>query len=899
MRKLLTVCLALWTINSFAQHTLKGQVMDTLNQGLAYASVSLSNSADTSMVQFAVSDQKGSFAFKNVDSGNYLIITAAFAHDVEYTPLNLRSDTILQIHLLPSAHTIGEILVQAKNIPVIVSGDTVIYNADQFNTNSNATIEDLLQKLPGVEVSKDGSVSSQGQQISKVLINGKEFFGNNIQAATQNLDANLVATVEVIERKTEDDEFTGEEGNETEKVINVVLKEEHTRGYFGGFYAGYAPTEELYYLRGDLNFFRDQTQISFIGGGNNISESIFGWGDRLTLQNFEIIPFNYSNNWFFFNNEGITTKKGIGINLYTEPTKGMKLNMSYIRSLSTAYSLESDRSEVFIDTFSLFNQSETSRNNDAGQHQFNGNVQYEPDSLNRIVIRSQMTTNVSSAAEQWLAFNYTEAIPVLNSGVNMDQTSNNNYKFVNKVNWTRKSKKISDNNFNTSVYFGTSRLTDSTATYLKTAEGILLDYPSQPIYQLNQTLLTNENTLALTNAYQLKISKKFSIKPGVNWLISRYDHTYQWDRDGEPIEQLSPIGNVKVQNIEYYSHLIFEIDSVTNLRVVPELNQIIEQRSFATDSQYNYSYNQVYFIPYIFYRKVIPGKSRTHLSIRANVERPDLRRFLPIIDNSNPYITTVGNIELRNWMKYSNYFSYFKTLGLNKHFMIHQYSNYGVNPVTNKVTIDESNYRITEALNYKFNTYIGGGASMNWKIDKLDMSTSVGLSYNGGKSFYILNDEELEVTNSSPSVVIGFAFNDFDMWSMDFEYDFSFNRGMIGQNQNNSYLGHEVWFEFSFTPNDRLEWNTELDWTVMAANAFISSNSIALLHSDISYFIGKDMRWAVGIRAHDILNQNSNVWRYWTANSFIESRNNDITRYFGLTLRYKIKKPSKESDEKS
>ena len=898
MKTLFTLCaFFLLTIQAFSQnYNASGQLTDSLGKPVQYASVALRQSTDSSLVQFIITKDDGSFQFKNLDSGHYIILAACFGFDVAYYELLLNENqTDISIILTSSVKTIDEILIVA-DVPVMMNGDTIIYNSSSFKTQSNATVEDLIKKLPGIQINKDGTISAEGQNITKVLINGEEFFGGNVEAATKNLDASIVDKVEVIDKKTDDDEFTGEDGNEREKVINLVLKEEHTRGYFGTLRAGYG-TDEYYNGHGNINFFKDNTQLSIIGGLNNVDQRLYGWQDMNTLQSFEIQPFNHGENFTWWNS-GIKTRKGVGANLHFRPTKGMKTDLSYVVSNEKSVGIRESSSEVYLTENTLFTENIEQSNSNTNDHQISAKVEYESDSLNRFVFRGQYSMQDGNADNSWLTYNFIQLPEVINSGVNKENALNRNSRMASKLHWTRKSKKNSANHFLGSVYIGGSDLTNDQSSYFNTVNSVILPYPSNEAPLLNQNLKTKEATIAFTSAYQFEISKKLSLRPGVNWLKSEYNHSFDWiPSDGEVMQSNSPFGTIQSQNIEYFAHIIYQLDSFTSIRFVPEINQTIEDRTFTTDSTYTYSFNKSYFIPFLFIRSNKPHKYNFNFNVRARVQRPQIQRMLPVVNTSNPYNTTIGNIELQNYMDYSNNWSFRKMFGLGKSLSFYGYNHYSVNPVANKNTTTESNYTISEIQNYKntFGAYHGG--SFNWPVKAIRAQLGINVSYNYRESFFLQNELDIRAQNVDYSMGPSIQFNDFDMWSLELEYSLTKEYGIIADVKNNGFVYQELDVEFIFNPFDRLEWSSEFYLEIFGSNNAVGRRSIPLLQSEVLWTVDPQQKWSIGIKAVDIFNKNQNLWRYWGSNRFIESRNNAVQRYFMASIIYKIKKPSKEAED--
>lgn len=895
MKNLLTLCAFFFlSISVQAQSfSVRGKVQDSTCKGVPFASVAITDPADTSTIAFTISDDAGNFQLRNIDSGSYLLFVASFGFDVLYKDVEVTKDREgLILDMSSTAVSFKEIMVRASKMPILLNGDTVVYNSSSFKTQSNANVEDLIKKMPGIQVNKDGTIMVEGKQVSKILVNGKEFFGGNVEAATKNLDAALVDKVEVIDKKTDEDEFTGEDAEDREKVINLVLKEEHTRGYFGTIRAGYG-SREFYDIHGNMNFFDQNSQLSIIGGLNNMDKRLYGWRDMATLQNFEISPFNQSNRITWWNG-GVSTNKGVGVNYHISPSKWIKTDVSYIITNEVPIRRTSRNSEVYLTNSTLFSSSSEQMDATNNAHELNAKVEMEPDTLNRIVVRAKYSKQFSESEERSLAFNYTNLENILNSGVNSDAIDAGNESFAVKAHWTRKNRKRPDDHFLGSIYVGGADVTNVRQSYFNT-DTSLLPFPSNEQALLEQDLHTKEQTVAITAAYQFKISEKWSLRPGINALRSVYEHEFTWEpKDQEALLAKSPKGTVEAYNIEYFAHFRYQLDSFTSIHVIPEINQSIEDRRFTTDQEYSYRFSQPFLIPYMFIRSARQHKYYFNLSVHANVRRPDVTQILPVVDNSDPYRVNIGNIELQNYMNYSNSINYRKTFGLGKNVGVNIWNNFNLFPVVNKNYISEENYVVSQVENFKFSYGNYNNLFFNAPWSKIKAVLGVNFGFNNSQSYFIRNDEELAINNRSFDIEPNIQFNEFDLWSLDLEYAISKNFGSIGDQKNNDYISQSIDAELIITPFDRLEWGTELYWEFYGSNSAVGAASIPILTSEVNVFIDKDQRWSVGAKVFDIFDKNQNLWRWWSANSFTENRTNAVQRYVMATVSYKIRKPNKE-----
>lgn len=900
MSKALSVLLVfLFNFSCVAQSfTLAGKLQDSTGAGVPYASIALSERADTTTLQFAIAREDGSFTLKDVNAGSYFLVIACVGYEVEHKPIEVSQDMLnISVEMYSSAISMKEVMVQAKKIPILMNGDTVVYNSSSFKTQTNANVEDLIKKMPGIDVNKDGTVSVEGQSVTKILINGKEFFGGNVEAATKNLDASLIDKVEVIDKKTDEDEFTGEEGNQREKVINLVLKEDKAQGYFGTVRAGYG-TDGYYDGHGNINFFRDATQLSIIGGLNNINKRLYGWQDLNTLNSFEITPFNNSQNTWWWGS-GVKSYEGGGANLHLEPTKGMKTDIAYVATNEHNLRLSSTNSELYLTNNNLFSDSREQGNGDKLNHQLNVKMEYEPDSLNRIVLRAQLSKELGQNFNGSLTTNMDSIKNLLNSGVNRNTSEAMNDKIISKVHWTKKNKQNSKNMLLTSLYYGVTNSSNNSNNFFNTSS-FLLPFPISELDSLRKELRSSENTIATTAAYQIQLSPKWMVKPGFNWMLSEYTHDFAWlPASQDKLLSNSPVGAVRAQTLEYYVHISYKLDSFTTVYIVPELNQVIEHRSFTTDKTNTFSFEQFYFIPYMFLRSNKPHKYNFHLNLSANLNRPDISQILPVVDNTNPYRTNIGNIKLQNSMNYNSNYRYQRMFGLGRTVYFNGWNSYSINPVVNSNVVTPENYAESSVINFKNRIYSNQSVGFTWPIKVIKATVGMDVDYNFGQAFIIQNTEEIRSRNHTIAVGPTLQFNEFDMWSLDADYMINRQTGDIGGVRNNGFFYHEIDVEFVLTPIERLEWSSSLYLEIYGANNAVGAKSIPILTSEVSYFIDKAQKWSLGIKAYDILDKNQNLWRWWSNNGFTQSQSNAVQRYVMGTITYKIKKPSKGTKTQS
>jgi hypothetical protein len=369
-KKWLHSCLFIYlTLSSYTIHaqaeavTIKGKVGDSITRGaLSDASLSLLHLPDSTVIRRSLSGENG-FLFKLLKPGNYLLyISSAGYRDTAVGVTIKRGDTVLNtgtIWLHSAARILPEVVVKAIIPPVITKSDTLVYDAAAFKTSLNATVEELLKKLPGIQVDKDGNITIQGEKIQKVFIDGKEFFLNDPRLATQNLQAEMVDKVEAFNEKSERAKLTGIPDQNSGKVINLRLKPDKKKGLFGSGEGGLA-SQNRFSTKTNANYFKGDNYLSGVGSSSNGGNLQSGGG---VLNNrVNAISLNYRNTF----NEKWQVTTG-----YSD-TSHITSNKVY------------NHRQTFLQGPSLLQDKETASSGKQQNHTINAILRYAIDSFNRI-----------------------------------------------------------------------------------------------------------------------------------------------------------------------------------------------------------------------------------------------------------------------------------------------------------------------------------------------------------------------------------------------------------------------------------------------------------------------------------------------------------------------------------
>ncbi|HEX5669326.1 MAG TPA: carboxypeptidase regulatory-like domain-containing protein, partial [Chitinophagaceae bacterium] len=442
------------------QGAVKGKLKDTLSaQPVTGATISLMTAADSTLVSFTMTGSNGEFNLSGIKKGDYrLLITHINYHNTQRKIQLDENKTSIDLGEIPMGDkfkTLEEIVIEAEAPPVTVKADTVEYNAGSFKVQPNANVEDMLKKLPGVKVEKDGTVKAQGQKVNRVFVDGKEFFGNDPKIATRNLPADAVDKVQVYDRMSDQAQLTGFDDGNSEKAINLKLKKDKKKGLFGKLSGGIG-TDDRYEGRFNVNSFKDQRQLSAIGMANNTNAEGFSIMDILNFSSGSSgiqksggnISINITaddpnagllgmNN----NNNGINTTKAGGINYNDLIGKKTDLRSNYFfNSFNPYVERTTQRQYILPDSSYFYNQNSISDNINNG-HRFNVSVEHRIDSSLSLKISPSFILQSSSYNAKSAYQTLTEDQTLTNEGANYNFGQSDGFNFRNDLLLTKKFKR--------------------------------------------------------------------------------------------------------------------------------------------------------------------------------------------------------------------------------------------------------------------------------------------------------------------------------------------------------------------------------------------------------------------------------------------------------------------------
>lgn len=434
----LTFLLSIILSLSYAQNnaTIKGAVFDFERKPLEKATVSIVSEQDSIVLTYGLTNSKGEFDLVRIPTNKNLVFFISHVNSLPFSRrLNLKPNEKLNLDsIILGGNSIEEIQITVSP-PIRMNGDTLEYKAEYFKTRPNATVEELLSILPGLQVNADGSIIYQGREVTGIRVNNKDFFAQDLKIATKNLDASLIDIVQVIKDKGESKREIIDD-SELPIVLNLKMKKEFLKANFGKFYGG-AATRDRYESGALVNTFRDTLQVSFIGFANNINRQGFDYSE---LSEHGGMGRAENHNYVRYGNNGLMNQISAGINVNYDIKKKLKTNLMYNFRQNDFYDDSENNSEIFLNDIQENSTGKSNNENQNSNHELRALIRYHIDTTSQISYSTNLnnnkhTSNYSGSSNRWRG----ENIPIL-EGNNNSVSNNHSNNFNHNFNYEKKFK---------------------------------------------------------------------------------------------------------------------------------------------------------------------------------------------------------------------------------------------------------------------------------------------------------------------------------------------------------------------------------------------------------------------------------------------------------------------------
>lgn len=905
------------TAQNPSKTTLKGAIVDSSGMEIAFATVMLLHPADSTLINFSRSDEKGNFAFKNVKNVPYLfkVSYVGYLPLQKYVPAAAGEVSDLgTLTIKPISTELMEVVVRAAKATLSIRGDTVEYDASSFKVPPGSTVEDLLRRLPGIEVDAEGNIKAQGRDVKRVYVDGKTFFGDDPKAATKNLGAETLSKVQVFNEKSEQSKLTGVDDGKKEKVMNLELKEEYKKGSFGKITAGIG-TEDRWAGRGNYNRFNKKMQFSVIGYGNNINQTGVNWEDYGEFKgqntfnddnsdfgfsggggrfyNFgdddSDIPFNN------FDGRGFTRNFGTGSNLNYDHKK-TKFNASYFyNETSLALDQFGFRQNFLGPDSSFFNADTTQRANFRSNHSISTRLEQKLDSNNVLIVKAN--ARIGSASEhnrQSQLFSRSE--DVLTNRLSLDNGSQlNTWRVASSAIFRHRFQK-KGRSFAISLGYNGNQSDGSEDLYSLNRVFQSTD-PDSLIRQLNR----NDN-----NTDQFKSSLLFTEPLSKKWFWETfYNFSYTSNDVNRQVADLRR-SNVRVDSLSRffdnsirYNRLGSSIRySYNALNVAAGLagQQLQLHGAYSVDPEspllaQPFDRRYTNFTPNVQINYEFPNNVWFNLDYNYNVEAPQLNDLQPVPNVNNPAFQTEGNPNLNPARSHAvgmniNHWNpaTFANFGIGM-----DYSSYDEQIVYNQII--EGIKTITRPVNtsggQRLNTYLWS----NFPLVKTKLTMNLGGNVNLGNTPAFVNNDKNDTRNFGYNVNLGFNITPSPKLIVDLRGNIGFNhiKYSIDERQNQDIQNHSVRVTTKWQFASKFFMESNLDYNIYRNDRFGFNQNIPIWNASVRRLIGKNNRVELRLAAFDLLNRRQSITQSGSQNYVVRNIATTLARYYMLSATYNMK----------
>ena len=902
---LLFLCLNLWAHAQKNRENL-GEISGTLidashHTPLVYATVSVYSASDTVLLAYKLSDEKGQFKLSGLPLTKLRIVITSMGYSILRHSLSLDQDhriaSLGNMMMSASSVNLDEVIIHAERPPVMVRKDTIEFNAAAFKTLPDALVEDLLKKLPGVSVDKNGNIMVNGRSVSTIYVDGKDFFGGDVRIASKNLPANIIDRIQV----STDQEVLRNNPLMAEadipQIINLKLKPGIKKGIFGKMYGGGGITDK-YEAGALLNLFRDTTQISLLGYANNLNKAAFAFTDLRSIGGFGRSSWGNANGngngglsidnvSFGGFGSGLMRSIGGGANFNTIIRKKVAFNLNYFYGeVRSNYDELKNTRQILGDTlFSTRQNLKQSAGNYA--HMLSSGVEFKLNEKLRLNWKNTIVFNQDQTLNNYDIRSSSDLLGLLNTSINQQD---NQHHGTTWHSWLRLTPTFTKKGRSMSVSNVTLFENTDANLFNQVNSVFYLPTSGSSLRQLRENGIINGSNLLILNYSDL-------LKENLRFAISSFS-TYLFNQNNvssfliDLMKNYMPLPSAT----EDFSRSAIRNESSASLQwkqkkfsITPTLGigLFYAENHFSKAAPVNQRFT--FFLP-----SIEVGQGAFSLSYQTRFTEPNMLNLQPVPDNSNPLFIRYGNPQLKP--AYNQYIS----------FNVRKYDTkraltYNAGLQTNFVnraavvarTLNNAGLQTTMPVNVD-GVRIYSGVFLIQKDWKMAGNRQISLLLSGNSSLsrtlVLLNNvrSDAEIVNLKPSAEIRFNLND----KLEFNQAFAFSRSTSAY-ESPAFTGwrfntHDLKTDLIFRPG-KFVLESTMDYRYNGNQIPGLLKSYYKWNAGITYLFLSGSRGQLKFAVNDILDQNVIAQRMVSENSVSDMQGSTIRRYATLTFTYNIR----------
>jgi hypothetical protein len=907
-RIVLAWLLAAFLFPAFGQNwNLTGNLLDDRAEPLVAGTVVLLNPADSTMEYFGITNPKGQFEIRQVREGSYLLQASFMGFQTFYNPITVPragGPDVGDIVMLPSPVDLEGAEVVGEAVPLQISGDTVVYNAAAFKTRPDAMTEELLKKLPGVEVDRAGNIKALGEDVNTVYVDGKEFFGSDPKVATRNIPADAINRVKVYDKKSDESEFTGIDDGTRNKTLNLELKEDRKTGVFGDLLAGYGSSGR-YKASGKVYRFTDRIQMAGLGMINNVNEYGFSFNDylnfnggtaammggggsaKITLGGDNAFPINFGQPV-----DGLATNGAGGLNFSYSTNKHNRTYISYLLNGSDRDLEQETLTERYTPEGSFLTGDQTEQNDGDLAHRINFGLRRRIDSTHNLIFSGNIGLIYSDLTRLQETGNWTGedlvSSQLSHRGEERDRVSGNlagnYYRLIGK---------------NQSVLKFTAN-----ADFSKGLEQIRIDNQTdyyaggeQELYDQYQDNRTDQFSITALAAYTQKIGKGLYLDPMVRLGGTRES----LDRVQGPLENgMIPVDSVSPAFGREYRWIRPGFNFRWNT-----LKSQLSVGIFGEFGNLEYSLNEGtypkaslnYFVPTFSWDYSASAGRKFNVYYSSSVNTPTVNQLLPVVNMLNPLNIYSGNPDLRpeyshtamiHWLIFDQ-FSFTS-------FMMALSGGYTSDKINWSTRVTDDLVQISTLTNVDWDYNSGLNLDFSTPIRKLGIKINLDAEESWNRGQNLVN----EVLNTYNTLGQRYSISADNRKKKQWDVESGLGVNLthtwynLQETLNNRYFDLYWFADIRYTPTEKWHFEITADVTSYSDLGADGAFRVPLLRAEVSHFFLAHNRGVLTLSAFDLLDRNQNIRRISELNYLRETRSNTLGRYVMLTFKYRLNKVARE-----
>lgn len=914
LKKLFTYILfTLFSFTALAQKSvIKGLVADTLEKKvLENSAVLLIRAADSILVKTVRTDKNGRFEWGNIKQGNYLLLIS-YPKMADYIRnISIGADSILdlgQVNMELKSKLLDEVIIAATKKAIRMRGDTLVFQADSFAVRNNANVQELLKRLPGIEVDKNGAIKSQGKEVKTVLVDGDEFFGDDPLLATKYLKANAVDEVQVYERKSKTAELTGIDDGIKQKTINIKLKDNAKNGYLTTLDAN-AGSDAFQDYGGMVGAFKSKLKMAIFGTYSTLDNDskINNSMRKLKGEDYDQIEIGddgssimYSSGGdddddYYSSTGGLPSNINLGAHYsdkFYRNKMGLKMNFKVFNNQNTNQKT-SNSQELLPSGQKLVSTGTTDDHSNVTGENIRGTYTYHTDSLSILKVSFGLKKNRSYNESKSFNGSSTD-LGLLISQNNQTNIGNGAADLFNgNINWSTKFKKKGR------VLSIDIQPESQNSTGLETSKNHTEYYDAQGQWKNSEDINLikdnsgKQNSIGTRISYAELLTKHWSMEAGYTFkTIASSSNRLVFDANNGLRRKIDSLSNdFKFINFSNIGKLIFQYKE-KNLSISSGLEATqtnFELKDLDKASNFKRSYLNLSPRTNIFYR--ISNNTSMALNYNGFTQQPSIDQIQPVTQINNPLFQVIGNSGLRP--SFTNNFSVsYSSFMMNSDQFISGSLNYGFtnNAIVNSEIVDEFAKRVTSFINLNGNNSWSGNMYYSKGFSKLHFRMGLDLSFYRSGNVAKLNGVRNTTVNTQYN-----AKGSFNYYTpmVDLSYSPSasimYGTSSIGGFNDGKSITHNHEFSGTVQLPYRSEFNSTLSISLRPANSsFETDLNVVILNSYLATKLGKSEAFELKLTATDILNQKIGYNRFVGGNVISENTFSYIPRYVLIGINWNL-----------